>query len=309
MNKVLLILFLFCVTAFAKLNTVVSILPQKTFLEQIGGDKINISLMVKPGNSPHTYEPKPSQMVAISKAKLYFAIDIEFEHVWLDRFLNQNKNLKVIDVSKGIKKLPIQKHSHDDEHHGHKEEHHYEHGHHAHHEDEHHEHHDKEEHDEHKEKLDPHVWTSVSNVKIIAKNIYEALASFDKPNQAYYKSNYDKFLSKLDETDKKIKSILSKSSDAKFMIFHPAWGYFAKEYDLIQVAIESGGKNPTPKHVMKIIKEAKEENIKAIFTSPEFSDKVSKQIAKELGIPVKKVSPLNPKWSQNLINFAKAIAK
>jgi zinc transport system substrate-binding protein len=281
MNKVLLILFLFCVTAFAKLNTVVSILPQKTFLEQIGGDKINISLMVKPGNSPHTYEPKTSQMVAISKANLYFAIDIEFEHVWLDRFLNQNKNLKVVDVSKGIKKLPIQKYSH----------------------------HDKKEYDEHKEKLDPHVWTSVSNVKIIAKNIYEALASFDESNQSYYKSNYDKFLSKLDETDKKIKSILSKSSDAKFMIFHPAWGYFAKEYDLIQVAIESGGKNPTPKHVMKIIQEAKEENIKAIFTSPEFSDKVSKQIAKELGIPVKKVSPLNPKWSQNLINFAKAIAK
>jgi zinc transport system substrate-binding protein len=297
MKKVLLILSLFCVTVFAKLNTVVSILPQKTFLEQIGGDKVNISLMVKPGNSPHSYEPKPSQMVAISKAKLYFAIDIEFEHVWLDRFLNQNKNLKVIDVSKGIKKLPIQKHSHDDEHH-------HEHGHYAH-----HEHHDKDKHDEHNENLDPHVWTSVSNVKIIAKNIYEALASFDKPNQAYYKSNYDKFLSKLDETDKKIKSILSKSHDAKFMIFHPAWGYFAKEYDLIQVAIESGGKNPKPKHVMKIIEEAKEENIKAIFTSPEFSDKVSKQIAKELGIPVKKVSPLNPKWSQNLINFAKAIAK
>jgi zinc transport system substrate-binding protein len=286
MKKVLLILSLLCVTAFAKLNTVVSILPQKTFLEQIGGDKVNISLMVKPGNSPHTYEPKPSQMVAISKAKLYFAIDIEFEHVWLDRFLNQNKNLKVIDVSKGIKKLPIQKHSHDD--------------------DEHHGHHDK---DEHNENLDPHVWTSVSNVKIIAKNIYEALSKYDSSNQAYYKSNYDKFISKLDETDKKIKSILSKSHDAKFMIFHPAWGYFAKEYDLIQVAIESGGKNPKPKHVMEIIKEAKEENIKAIFTSPEFSDKVSKQIAKELGIPVRKVSPLNPKWSQNLINFAKAIAK
>jgi zinc transport system substrate-binding protein len=286
MKKVLLILSLLCVTAFAKLNTVVSILPQKTFLEQIGGDKVNISLMVKPGNSPHTYEPKPSQMVAISKAKLYFAIDIEFEHVWLDRFLNQNKNLKVIDVSKGIKKLPIQKHSHDD--------------------DEHHGHHDK---DEHNGNLDPHVWTSVLNVKIIAKNIYEALSKYDSLNQAYYKSNYDKFLSKLDETDKKIKSILSKSHDAKFMIFHPAWGYFAKEYDLIQVAIESGGKKPKPKHVMEIIKEAKEENIKAIFTSPEFSDKVSKQIAKELGIPVRKVSPLNPKWSQNLINFAKAIAK
>ena len=92
------------------------------------------------------------------------------------------------------------------------------------------------------------------------------------------------------------------------MVFHPAWGYFAAHYGLTQVAIESGGKNPKPKHVAYLIEEAKEEKVHAIFTAPEFSEKTAKQIASEVGVPVIKVSPLNPKWSLNLQNLAKAIA-
>ena len=78
------------------MNTVVSILPQQTFVKAIGGDKVNVSLMVRPGNSPHTYEPKPSQMIEIAKADLYFAIDVEFEHVWLPKFKNLNPKTGII---------------------------------------------------------------------------------------------------------------------------------------------------------------------------------------------------------------------
>ena len=92
------------------------------------------------------------------------------------------------------------------------------------------------------------------------------------------------------------------------MVFHPAWGYFAKDYNLVQTAIEAGGKSPKPKKVLELIKEAKKNNIKAIFTNPELSDKVAKQLADELNIPVVNISPLNPKWSENLIDFATVIA-
>lgn len=92
------------------------------------------------------------------------------------------------------------------------------------------------------------------------------------------------------------------------MIFHPAWGYFAKDYGLVQIAIEAEGKNPKPKKVLELIKEAKKSGIKAIFTNPELSDKVANQMSKELNIPVIKISPLNPMWSENLIKFAKSIA-
>lgn len=303
MKKLILIMFfVFNSLVYANVNAVVSILPQKTFLEAIGGDKVNVALMVKPGNSPHSYEPKPSQMKDISKADIYFSIGIEFEHVWLPKFANQNKKMKIVNSAKGIEKIDMIAHSHDHDY-KHKEDKH------EHHDHDHgaHDHHHGHDHDHGKK--DPHVWTSPSNVKIIANNFYKYLVRIDKKNKNYYKSNLDKFIKKINQTDKKIKQILLDTpTGTKFMIFHPAWGYFAKDYGLKQVAIEAGGKNPKPKQVMNLIQEAKEENVKAIFTAPEFSEKTAKQIAKEVGVPVIKISPLNPKWSQNLIKFAKAVA-
>jgi len=294
--------------AYAQVNAIVSVLPQKTFVEAIGGDKVNVSLMVKPGNSPHSYEPKPSQMKDISKADIYFAMGVEFEDAWLDKFKNQNKNMEIVHLDEGIVKIKMAAHSHDEDHKGEHNEH-KEHGHHDHDED--HKDHEKHaDHDEHKhEGFDPHVWTSPSNVKIIAQNIYNELIAHDKANASYYKANYEKFLTYIKDTDKQIKTILLDiETGSKFMVFHPAWGYFAKDYGLTQLAIEAGGKNPKPKQVMHLIEEAKEEGVKAVFTAPEFSEKVANQIAKEVGVPVIKVSPLNPKWSQNLQNLAKAIA-
>jgi zinc transport system substrate-binding protein len=299
--------------AYANVNAVVSILPQKTFVEAIGGDKVNVSLMVLPGNSPHTYEPKPSQMKEVSKADIYFTIGVEFEHNWMPKFADQNKKMEIANVSHGIKRLPMEEHSHEEEYeHGHNEHEHHKHDHNAHHDKHGHTEHEHEEHghDQHEyEGLDPHVWTAPSNVRIIAKNIYNELLAHDKANESYYKANYEKFLEHINDTDKTIKTILlDVDTGSKFMVFHPAWGYFANDYGLTQLAIEAGGKNPKPKQVMRLIEEAKHEGVKAVFTAPEFSEKVAKQIAKEVGVPVIKVSPLNPKWSQNLQNLAKAIA-
>ena len=270
---------------YANVNVVVSVLPEKTFVKAIGGDKVDLTLMVLPGNSPHTYEPKPSQMKEIAKADVYLAIDVEFEKVWLPKFASSNPKMEISDVSKGIEKMPIaQYHIGKDKYKEHKEEHHH-------------------------KGLDPHIWTSPSYTRIIAKNIYEALIEVDAKNSEYYKANYEMFLAQIDTTDMQIKKILSGlPAGTKFMVFHPAWGYFSRDYSLRQLAIESGGKNPKPKQVVRLIKEAKKEGVKAIFTAPEFSEKIAKQIAQEVGVPVVKISPLNPKWSENLINLAKAIA-
>jgi zinc transport system substrate-binding protein len=174
-----------------------------------------------------------------------------------------------------------------------------------------HHHHD----DKHKEKIhkehnskDPHIWTSPNNVKIIAKNIYLALVNIDKKNSNFYKKNYINFIEEINNTIKKINIILKDTpKDTAFMVFHPSWGYFAKQFNLHQIPIEIEGKSPKPKSIIYIMKEAKEEHIKAIFTSPEFSDKVAKQLAKELKIKVLKISPLSKDWSKNLQDFARAI--
>lgn len=285
MKKISIIYLILTSYIFSNINTVVSILPEQTFVKAIGGDKVNVSLMVAPGNSPHTYEPKPSQMVDIAKAQLYFAIDVEFEDVWLPKFKNLNPNMHIIDLAEGIKKIQMQK--------GHKEESHAGH------------HHDAHAH----EGEDPHIWTAPSNVKIIAHNIYKALVKVDPENASYYKKRLDIFLASIDETDRQIMHILSTLGDhTKFMVFHPSWGYFAKAYNLEQIAVEIEGKEPKPKELIHLLKEAKEEKVNAIFTQPEFSDTTAKIIAKELRIPVVKVSPLSANWSENLIGMAKVIA-
>jgi len=238
-------------------------------------------VMVLPGNSPHTYEPKPSQMKDIANSTLYFAIGVEFENVWLSKFKNLNENMQVIDLTLGINKIFMASHD-------------------KHHEDE---------HVKETKGADPHIWTSPDNVKIIAKTIYRTLAEADPSNERYYKQNYETFLTHIEETDNKIKSILSsKEKGTKFMVFHPSWGYFAKAYNLEQLPVEIEGKSPKPKELIKLLKEAKEEKISAIFTQPEFSDSIAKVMANELHIKVVKVSPLSPKWSENLINIANAIA-
>ncbi|SFV67921.1 Zinc ABC transporter, periplasmic-binding protein ZnuA [hydrothermal vent metagenome] len=264
----LLFISLFSTFILAQNNIIVSILPQKIFVDKIGGDKVNTTVMVETGASPHNYSPKPSQMKAVSKANIYFSIGVEFEKVWLEKFKNQNKNLKVIDVSKNIQKY----------------------------------------HDKHEE-LDPHIWVDPLNVKIIAKNICNALIDEDKNNTAYYKENLKLFLKELDNLDSEIKKILEDTpKNSTFMVFHPSWGYFAKRYNLKQLPVQIEGKEPKMRELVKLMKQARKERIHAIFTQPEFSDKSAQIIAKNLNIKVIKTSPLAPNWSENLKILAKAIA-
>ncbi len=279
MKKIITLLLLSTTYIFSNINAVVSIAPEVTFVKAIGGDKVDVSLMVQVGNSPHTYEPKPSQMTAIAKADLYFAIDVEFEHVWLPKFHSLNDKMQIVDLADGVTKIEMA------------------HGHHAH-----------ESHDEHDGK-DPHIWTSPANVKVIAQNIYKALSTIDSDNTKYYENNLNLFLTKIDNTDKQIKEHLSTLKGSRtFMVFHPSWGYFAKEYDLTQIAVEVEGKSPKPRELVHLIKEAKEEKVSAIITQPEFSDASAKVIANELHIPVVKISPMAENWSDTLITMAKTVA-
>jgi len=279
MKKILLLLLLLNAVAYAKPTVVVSILPEKTFVKKIAKDTLNVVVMVQPGSSPHSYEPKSSQMVAISQADTYFSIGIEFEQVWLERFKAQNKNLKIIDMSTNVAKIETE------EHHQHASE-------------------------IHDEEHDPHTWTSPKNVALMAHTIYETLVKAYPQHKSLYKVNLESFLAEINATDTEIKHILKDvAPKSKFMVFHPSWGYFAKDYNLEQLAVEINGKNPKPREMVMIIKEAKENKIHTIFTQPEFSDKNAKVIANEVGAKVHRVSPLNPNWSKNLIQMAEVIAK
>ncbi|MDD3008091.1 MAG: zinc ABC transporter substrate-binding protein [Arcobacter sp.] len=271
----------------------VNILPQKYFVQKIVKDKYEINVMVKPGSSPHNYEPKPSQMKSLVASKVYFLAGDTSEKVWLEKFKQSAKNTLFVDTTIGIEKMEMEKHEHHEEA---KDEHKHEH------EDEH------EEHGHDHTGLDPHIWLDPILVKIQAKNIYEAMVKIDSVNSDFYKTNYEEFLKELDTLDADIKNILAPYKDKAFMVFHPSWGYFAKRYEIEEISIEIEGKEPKPNELVELIEEAKKHNIKIVFVSPQFSQKSAQTISKNIGANVVAIDPLSENWSKDLLKTANEIA-
>ena len=301
MKKILFLLIsIIGIVNAATSQITVSILPQKYFVEKITKDKFEINVMVQPGSSPHTYEPKTSQMKALAASKVYFSTGVSFEHVWLDKFKKNAKDTLFVDLSDGIEKLAMGKHEHHeedvkesehDDHTGHKKQ---------------DDHADHDAHDE--EGLDPHIWLDPVLVKTQAKNIYETMIKIDVQNTDFYKVNYEQFLKELDELDANLKTILTPYKDKAFMVFHPSWGYFAKRYDLEQIPIELQGKEPKPNELVELIKDAKKHDIKIVFVSPQFSQKSAKTISQNINAKVATIDPMVSNWSEGLILTAKEIA-
>jgi len=266
-------------SAIEKIGVFVSIVPQKFFVEQIGKDLVDVQVMVAPGANPHIYEPKPAQMAAISRAKIYFAIDVTFEEIWLKRFASANPKMRIVHTEHGIQKMPMAAHHHDEE-----------------------KDHQKERHDH--GVLDPHVWLSPPLVMVQARNILTALQEVDPAHHAVYEANYKAFITMLVNLDGELRSIFSGKQGLQFMVFHPAWGYFAHAYGLKQVPIEIEGKEPKPAQLKKLIDHAREHQIKVVFVQPQFSSKSAEQMAKEIGGQVAFVDPLALNWAENLREVA-----
>ena len=280
-----------------KLPVFVSIVPQKTFVQQIGKDRVDVQVMVQPGASPHIYEPSPRQMAAISKSRIYFAVGVAFENAWLHKITATNPNMHVVHTDHGIDKIPMVGHHHaEDKHENHEET-----------TDPHHEsedHHTEENHHDEHGGLDPHIWLSPPLVKQQARTIRNALQKIDPAHQSTYAANYRRFVSRIDELDTELKSVFAGKQGLQFMVFHPAWGYFARAYGLEQVPVEVEGKSPKPAQLKALIDHANDTGIRVIFVQPQFSTQSAELIAREIGGQVVFADPLAQDWSANLREVA-----
>lgn len=247
-----------------------TILPVEYFIEQIGSNSVEITTIVKANADPHSFEPKVSDMKKLEFSDLFFAVGIEYEGVWLPKFSKAYPNLKIINTQANA-------HTPQD-----------------------HDNHDGHDHEE----FDTHIWLDPIMVKDQAKIIAQALSDEYPQNSQIYSQNLDKFNQEIDKLDSYIKDSLKDLKNRKFMVFHPSWGYFAKRYDLTQIAIESGGKEPKPAALARLIKRAKDENIKVIFTSPGFSKKSAELIAKQTGAKLIEIDPLSKEWLENMYKIA-----
>ncbi len=279
MRKLLLLFALFAF-ALAKETILVSIAPQSYFLQQIAQGAVDVVTLVPPGASPATYSLRPSQLSAIKRAKIYLTIGVPFEKAQMERIKSANPALRIIDSTKYIRKVPMEAHYHHAQH------------------DEVHEH----------EGLDPHVWLAPNLAIELARTTLEALIKLEPAKAEEFLHNYQKLVAKIASIDAKIYAMMLGSKRKAFLVYHPSFGYFARSYGLVQLSIESEGKEPKMQELARLIQKAKKLGIKTIFIEPQFPKRSAKFLAAKLGAKIEVIDPLAPDWDENMLRIARAIA-
>lgn len=268
-----------------KLSVVVTIFPQKEMVNAIGGEYVEVSVMVPAGESPHSYEPTPEQIINVAQSSAYFTVGsgVEFELTHIDTIQEQNPELKIYDCSNNIDVISF------DQHYG------------------------KENYHENQESdiggTDPHVWTAPPNYKKMADVVLDGLVEIDSDHQQQYNQNFQEYMLKIDSLHENISKMLSPHEEKKFMVYHPSWGYFGDTYHLEQIAIEDEGKQPGPAGIATIIDQAKNERISVIFVSPQFDTSSAETIAEQINGEVVSVNPLMTDYRETIQTLAETLVE
>lgn len=247
----------------------VTISPYKYFVDQIAKDKVDVNVMVSNGNNPETYEPYAQQMMELSKSALYLKVgSIGFEQTWMKKLQDNAPDMKVIDTSVGIKPAKTPGGN-----------------------------------------IDPHVWMSCSNARIIASNILKALCELEPKNKAFFEKNYQSLLSIIDKRDSTIKESFKKDPDLvrKFVIYHPILTYFARDYQLEQLAIEEEGREPSASQLKSLIERARKEKIKFCLIQAEFANRNTTTFINESHTKPMDINPLQGDWNRAMQEAAAAV--
>jgi zinc transport system substrate-binding protein len=248
----------------------VSIIPQVYFVERIGGEHVDVEVLVGPGQSPATYDPTPKQMSKLGKSNLYFRIGVPFERVLIPKISSAFKDLHIVDTSSGVKLRYFSQ-------------------------------------SKASQVPDPHIWLDPKRVKVQAETIRAELSRIDPHHVEVFQRNCEVFHEDLDRIDSKIAHVLKPLQGSRIYVFHPAFGYFAQSYGLEQVAVEVEGKEPSARQLSNLINQARAENVKIIFVQPQYSKRNAQAIAQAIGGAVVPIDPLPRDYLRELEAMASVI--
>ena len=260
---------------------IVSIEPQAYFVERIAGERVSVSVLVGPGQSPHSYEPTPRQMADLAAASMWLCVGAEFEKTLRPKAAALYKGLPIVDTTKGVEYRRLEAHDHDDDH--------------------------DDYHDE--GGLDPHVWLGRQAVKAMAASIRDALSAADPAGAAAYAANHDAFVRDVDAVYDDLASRLAGLRGTTAFVYHPAFGYLLDEFGIAQEAVETGGKEPTQKALAALIAAARDDGAKLIFVQAQFPTSAAKAVADAIGASVVPIDPLARDWLDNLRRIGDELAR
>ena len=263
--------FLFCLLVLPslvsaeKMQVGVSIAPQKYLVERIGGEHVVVSVMLKPGDSPEHFDPSPGQIALLNKASLYFPVGLEFERGWLQGFIEQNSNTRVVDCCSGVFAS-------------------------------------------NREGLDTHAWISVRNAGRLAKLIHDELLAIDADNAAHYAENYEQLSRDLAMLDEEITASLEQRRTDYFIVSHAAFGHFAADYGLKQLALEEGGIEVGAKSLIRLARKARSEKITTLFTQQQHPSTSALALAREINARLVEIDPLPLDYISGMREIARQVA-
>ena len=280
MRHFLLLLLLLPWAASAEpLRVFVSVLPIQTLTQMIGGEQVDVRSLVGRGYSPATYDPTPQQVAALAQADLYLRIGVPFENAWMARIKAANPAMPLVDLREGLHLRELEAHDHG--------------------------HHDEHAHDS----FDPHLWTSPRESRLIAQNILQALLQLAPQQRALFESRHAQLDQQLQALDDELSRLLTPLHGRSFLVFHPAWGYFAERYHLRQIAIEFEGKQAGARQLAELIEQAQHLQVRAIFVQPQFDRRQAQRIAQAIKAQLIDADPLSPDYFANLRQVARDIAE
>lgn len=250
-----------------------TIAPAASLIQAIGGEVVSVTTLLPKGNNPENYEPTPRDIQSLSQSRGYFYIgDLGFERSWIDRIRSLQPELPLLRLDATLQSAD----------HGHQ--------------------HDGLVHD-------PHYWTSLRGLRAMSQTILSGLSAVDSVHRARYEEGEAELRRQLDSLEQTLRARLQVLPSRSFVIYHPSLSEFASEWSLEQLVIEEDGKEPSPAHLERIIRRAREAGVKVVFVQKEFESKLVHSIASELGAKTYEINPLDGDWQGELLKIANALSQ
>lgn len=267
--------------AGTRLQVAVTVPPQAWLVERIGGEAAEVLVMVGAGESPATFQPTDAQVTALSRVALYFRIGVPAERGPWFQALRANDEHRIVDLRDGLAMRQMSGHGHRHGDHG--------------------------PHHTHESGLDPHVWLSPRRLATMAERVARELAAADSDRRPVYEAAGGRLVAELEALDAELQNRLAPLAGTSFIVFHPAWGYFADDYGLRQIAIEIEGKEPSEIELTRLAREARELGARAIFVQPQITGRSARSIAAAVGAKVVTIDPLAEDVVENLRRVAELL--
>lgn len=258
-----------------------SVAPQADIVERIGGEHVSVGVLIGPGQDAHTFDPTPRQIQRLGEAEILFVTGLEYEFSIVQAIRRSAPGVRIVELFEDIELREIELHWVDP----------------------------AAAHSHENEPGDPHIWLGFNEVRVQARHIRNALTDARPQLESEFERGYEEFLEYVAELEREAEELLGHLRGGSIMVYHPAFGYLLDHFDIRQLSIEAGGREPSPRQLRVAIEAALQAGVTIVFTQPEYDDVASRAVARAVGARTEVVTDLGSDWPELMRNIITAFSQ